>query len=168
MKILGTMEDVDWLPKPNSIRAVLDETLPPVELITASVGLIFDRDMLLMTRLRERDWDLPGGHIEPGETPEAAVRREIYEETAAEVQDLRVFCHMKVSIHGPKPDGFAYPYPTGYMVLYRGEVSSLDEFTPTEEAVERRLLTPDDVRQTEWFGKPGCAILYEAALSDAT
>ncbi len=53
------------------------------------------------------------------------------------------------------------------MAFSQGELSSLDEFSPTDEAVERRLLEADEVRRTEWFGKPGCVALYEAALSDA-
>jgi 8-oxo-dGTP pyrophosphatase MutT (NUDIX family) len=36
-------------------------------------------------RYRPHCWDLPGGHIEPGETVEAALHREIAEETALQV-----------------------------------------------------------------------------------
>lgn len=47
--------------------------------------LIRHRTVLLGRRSRHRRWypgvwDLPGGHIEPGESPEAALVRELHEE----------------------------------------------------------------------------------------
>lgn len=40
---------------------------------------------LLFTRHRDRGWELPGGKLEPGETPEEATIRETWEETGARI-----------------------------------------------------------------------------------
>lgn len=46
---------------------------------------------LLLSRHRDRrTWETQGGHIEPGETPEDAAKRELYEESGAVDFDIRV------------------------------------------------------------------------------
>ncbi len=42
-------------------------------------------EFLVIHRPRYDDWSLPKGKLEPGETPEAAARRELAEETGLEV-----------------------------------------------------------------------------------
>ena len=45
---------------------------------------------ILLSRHRDRStWETQGGHIEPGETPLAAARRELYEESGAVDFDIR-------------------------------------------------------------------------------
>ena len=45
---------------------------------------------LLLSRHRQRStWETQGGHIEPGETPMDAARRELYEESGATDFDIR-------------------------------------------------------------------------------
>ncbi len=57
-------------------------------------AIILDHHILLITHL-ERDtgrfyWVIPGGGLEPGETPEQCTRREMQEETGLEVQVMRL------------------------------------------------------------------------------
>lgn len=47
----------------------------------------------LLSRHRKRDtWETQGGHIEPGETPQQAARRELFEESGAEDAQLYPVC----------------------------------------------------------------------------
>ena len=63
-------------------------------LVTAAV--IFDGDKVLITRRPEGCrhaglWEFPGGKVDPGESPEEALRREISEELNAEVSVVEIF-----------------------------------------------------------------------------
>lgn len=48
-------------------------------------------------------WEFPGGKIEPGETPEQAIKREIQEELSAQIEVERFFCNVQ------------YDYPTFHL-----------------------------------------------------
>ncbi len=64
----------------------------------AGIILLNSKGQILLI-LREDDpgipypgmWDLPGGHIEEGETPEQAIRREMMEELELELGDISIF-----------------------------------------------------------------------------
>jgi len=164
---VGVERDVAFLPKPNEVALVLADELPAASAVTAAFGLVFDGDCLLLTQLRDatRAWDLPGGHVDPGETPEAAMQREVYEETAIHVERPRLFAYQRLSMLGLKPAGYPFPYPHSYLVFYRAAVRRIDPFVPTEEVQARAFLPPEQVRQTCWAHRTPA--LYEAAREDA-
>jgi 8-oxo-dGTP diphosphatase len=55
-------------------------------------------EVLLFLRDRKPDipypdtWDVPGGHVEEGETPEGCIVREMKEEMGMDLVDFRLFC----------------------------------------------------------------------------
>src|SRR3989344_4657964 len=49
--------------------------------LTVSACIIFDGKILLMHHKKLDKWLFPGGHIDPNETPDGAILREVKEET---------------------------------------------------------------------------------------
>lgn len=81
--------------------------------LPAASALTFDDDDRLLLILNSDDgcWSVPGGCIEPNESPEEAVRREVLEETGLEVDPLRL-----LGVYGgPR---FRVRYPNGDETSY--------------------------------------------------
>lgn len=60
--------------------------------MSAVIGIVFNANKDQVLILKRRDvavWVFPGGGIDPGETPEAAVQREVLEETGFHVSVVK-------------------------------------------------------------------------------
>lgn len=81
--------------------------------IPSAAAIIRDsQGRILLVKSAEADvWGLPAGAIDPGETPEAAVVREVFEETNLRVEPLKI-----AGVFGGKD--FRYRYPNGDAVEY--------------------------------------------------
>lgn len=166
MRTLKTVHNIPWLPVPNEMHLVADSIPPSTDLTTTAFAFAFDGDRLLLTNINGRGWSVPGGHIEPGETPEETVRREVAEEAGARLGPLRVLGYQLIRIAAPKPVGYRYPYPDSFQLFYLSTVSFLDPFRSTEEALARQLFSPAEAMTLPWVQRN--RELYETALSAAT
>lgn len=97
------------------------------------VVLLFCGRQPVLVRHRDRAWEFPGGHAEPGEDVEATARREAREEAGAELADLRAVGY--------------YVLPTGHTtVVTCARLAGLSPLTGEHETVEVRafdVLPPD-------------------------
>lgn len=73
--------------------------------------IVADRDgRLLWCRRRGQDgWQFPQGGLEPGETPEQALWRELYEETGLERRQLRLLDRTRDWLRYEIPPAFSRP-----------------------------------------------------------
>jgi RimJ/RimL family protein N-acetyltransferase len=85
MVLLGRLADDPGPQTPDGFRAMLNAGLPTKRVIAQ--GVIRDpRGRVLMCELVYKpDWDLPGGVVEPGESPRDGIVREVYEELGVEL-----------------------------------------------------------------------------------
>ena len=84
---------------------------------------------LMLSRHRQRTtWETQGGHVEPGETPMEADRRELYEESGAVRYDIRALCDYWA--------GEADDWATG--AVFCAEITCLGNL-PESEMAETRL-----------------------------
>jgi NAD+ diphosphatase len=101
----------------------------------AVAGLIFDARGRLLITVRGREpgkgmWDLPGGFVDPGESAEDALAREVREEVGLEVTAMRYL--------GSQPNTYEYmgvPYATMDLV-FACDVPDATKATPHEDDIE--------------------------------
>ena len=84
------------------------EALAPRRRLRVAAAVVWDGDRLLLTQrppggAHALQWELPGGKIEPGESPEQALTRELREELGVAARALAV---LEVARH-EYPDGLA-------------------------------------------------------------
>ena len=93
---------------------------------------------------RGRTWSLPKGHIDPGEKPLEAARREIDEESGVSdlslIEDLGFYTRNRIGLHGG--DDIS-EQKTIYMFLFRTAQERLAPRDPMNP--EARWVVPDEV-----------------------
>ncbi|MCX6747460.1 MAG: NUDIX domain-containing protein [Candidatus Nomurabacteria bacterium] len=155
-KLIDTPKDLHWVDNINyTVEVYLSDELPEISLCTSAYSFVFDDNMLLQTELKEgerpmRMLDIPGGHIDEGETPLDAVVRETFEETGVHVRNPKLVAYIKVTKHNSKPEAYRYPYPVSYMLYYLCDFENEEVFDGNEDAHGRVWLSPSEFEKSIW------------------
>ncbi len=72
--------------EPGGFRALLNSFLPRKRAISQMLIRDHDGRVLLCELTYKQDWDLPGGVVEVGESPQLAVAREVHEELGLRIE----------------------------------------------------------------------------------
>ncbi len=107
---------------------------PPRRQRVAAYALLTRGDDVLLTRMSNRTripgrWTLPGGGVDHGEDPRAAVEREVFEETGLHVHVGSVADVHSSHFTGPRSDGIVEDYH-GIHLIFHGAVLPESEGVP--------------------------------------
>ncbi len=84
-------------------------------------------------------WEFPGGKMEPGETPEYALKREIREELSTEINVDESFCTVE------------YDYPKFHLTMHCYLCSLQTEAQHLNEHEAAKWLSKDELNTVQWL-----------------
>jgi 8-oxo-dGTP diphosphatase len=112
------------------------------------------RDAFLITKETNGLWELPGGGLEWGETPQLCITREIKEEMSIDVTSVANTPSYFLTVPHKNSDSVLWVAN----VLYETTLTSLD-FRPSDECVDTAFVNESNAHEFDLF--PNVTLLLE-------
>lgn len=134
--LLDTLRETSLTVPPFILHFPKIGSTPSADETSAALGIIRSQGKILAIR-NARGWDLPGGHQEKGEHPEATLKREILEEASVTIgRPQLVF--MLASLDDR--------YASQKMAVYLADEDARLPFMPAPDSFEREYFTIQEFR----------------------
>ncbi|MGM0898053.1 MAG: NUDIX hydrolase [Bacillota bacterium] len=135
------------------------------DVVTSVHGYCFLDGKLVLVQVKGRGFNVPGGHVEDGEGPEQALRREVYEE-AYIAGELTYIGAIKVDHTENEKFLESKKYPkVGYQLFYRLDVTECFPFLRQNETLTRIWVEPEEVPHVVNDHEMALLVLKEALNS---
>ena len=135
-------EMVTWTTGTMRLECYLTDRTPPRRYVTSARAVVTDGDRVLVIQDPSSRHIMPGGRLEPNETPEDALRREVLEETGWSLSHFRPIGILHYTHTEAVPEDWAFPHPDFLQIVYAGspgeyypELKQEDEFVLGSEFV---------------------------------
>ncbi|HET7305585.1 MAG TPA: NUDIX hydrolase [Segeticoccus sp.] len=122
----------------NGFLAVLNAGLPTKRVITQGLLRNGDGDLLMCELTYKREWDLPGGVVDPRESPAFALVREVAEELRVDVRPTRLAATNWLPPYRAWDDAMLFVYEVELLGMR------------TEELFDHVMLEPREIRHLHW------------------
>lgn len=148
LKFAGKEYDIEW------IAGDSYEGLQPLK---QAYGFCFNKDGQLLVQQKEPgSWQVMGGTIEVGETPEQALMREVDEEVNIEIDNIKYLGAQKVI------DSNGYIH---YQLRFGAKITKMKDRLPDPaNGIVRKIkfINPDCYAEVSGWGDIGTAIVKQA------
>ncbi len=160
-------EMVTWATGTMRLACYLTDRTPPRRYVTSARAVVTDGDRVLVIQDPSSRHIMPGGRLEPNETPEDALRREVLEETGWSLAWFRPIGILHFNYVDPLPEGWSYPHPDFLQIVYAG---SPGEYNPELKEVDEYVLGSEFVSVTDARRLPlnaGQQVFLDTALGQS-
>ena len=138
-----------WHGAPLRLSCYLTDATPPRQFVSSARAILVKGGQVLVVQDPVGTHITPGGRLEPDETPERALRREVLEETGWSLSAVRPIGVLHFAHTRAAPESWPHLYPDFLQVVY---ASSPNEYCPElmqedEHVLGSEFVSIDTVRQ---------------------